>query len=73
MKRIILTALDNNNTIWYEQFLPFILSLQKTDFYTEKKGDIGVLDYGLSLEKKAVLEKIIFFVSPLLIVIVKCF
>ena len=57
MKRIILTALDNNNTIWYEQFLPFILSLQKTDFYTEKKGDIGVLDYGLSLEKKAVLEK----------------
>lgn len=52
MKGIILTALDNNNTIWYEQFLPFILSLQKTDFYTEKKGDIGVLDYGLSLEKK---------------------
>ncbi|WP_155397791.1 hypothetical protein [Haemophilus haemolyticus] len=52
MKRIILTPLDNNNTIWYDQFLPFILSLQKTDFYTEKKGDIGVLDYGLSLEKK---------------------
>lgn len=64
MKRIILTALDNNNTIWYEQFLPFILSLQKTDFYTEKKGDIGVLDYGLSLEKKAVLEKNNIFCSP---------
>ena len=64
MKRIILTALDNNNTIWYEQFLPFILSLQKTDFYTEKKGDIGVLDYGLSLEKKAVLEKNNIFCLP---------
>ena len=64
MKRIILTALDNNNTIWYEQFLPFILSLQKTDFYTEKKGDIGVLDYGLSLEKKAVLEKNNIFCFP---------
>ena len=64
MKRIILTALDNNNTIWYEQFLPFILSLQKTDFYTEKKGDIGVLDYGLSLEKKAVLEKNNIFLFP---------
>lgn len=64
MKRIILTALDNNNTIWYEQFLPFILSLQKTDFYTEKKGDIGVLDYGLSLEKKSVLEKNNIFCFP---------
>ena len=73
MKRIILTALDNNNTIWYEQFLPFILSLQKTDFYTEKKGDIGVLDYGLSLEKKSVLEKNNIFCFPLLIIIVKCF
>ena len=64
MKRIILTALDNNNTIWYEQFLPFILSLQKTDFYIEKKGDIGVLDYGISLEKKAVLEKNNIFCFP---------
>ena len=37
MKRIILTALDNNNTIWYEQFLPFILSLQKQISIPRKK------------------------------------
>lgn len=52
MKRIILTMLDDNNTIWYEQLVPFLLSLKATDF----NGDIGVISYGLSESKQRVLE-----------------
>jgi len=29
MKRLILTALDDNNKIWFENLIPFILSLRK--------------------------------------------
>lgn len=46
MKRIILTALSQNHNLWYEQFIPFIITLRKTSYV----GDIGVINYGLSDE-----------------------
>lgn len=52
-KRIILTALNNNEKLWYEQFIPFISTLKKTDY----EGDIGVIDYGITSEAKDVLAK----------------
>lgn len=51
MKRLILTTLDNNNEIWYRCFVPFILSLKKTDYC----GDIGVIAYHLSEQKRKIL------------------
>ncbi len=53
MNRLILTTLNNNDEIWYRCFIPFILSLRKTNF----SGDIGVINYQLSNEKKEVLLK----------------
>ena len=53
MKRLILTMLDNNDTIWYEQLVPFLLSLKDTDF----DGDVGVISYGLTESKQQALEK----------------
>lgn len=47
MKRIILTALDDNNKLWYEHLIPFILSLKETDY----QGDIGVISYNLAETK----------------------
>ena len=32
MKRLILTALDDNNKIWFENLIPFILSLRRTNY-----------------------------------------
>lgn len=32
MKILILTALDNNDEIWYRCFIPFILSLRQTNY-----------------------------------------
>lgn len=52
-KRIILTALNHNEKLWYEQFIPFISTLKKTDY----EGDIGVIDYGITSEAKDVLAK----------------
>lgn len=52
MKNLILTALDNNNGLWYENFISFVLSLRETSF----NGDIGVIDYGLDNNKKNVLH-----------------
>ncbi|MGQ0286408.1 hypothetical protein ACT2CV_04300 [Pasteurellaceae bacterium 22721_9_1] len=52
MKKLILTALDDNDEIWYRCFIPFILSLRKTDYL----GDIGVISYQLSLEKQQILK-----------------
>ena len=46
MKRIILTALSQNHNLWYEQFIPFIITLRNTSYV----GDIGVINYGLSDE-----------------------
>ena len=48
MKRLILTALDDNNKIWFENQIPFVLSLRRTNY----TGDIGIIDYGLSEVKK---------------------
>lgn len=48
MKKLILTTLNNNDEIWYRCFVPFILSLRKTDY----DGDIGVISYHLSSEKR---------------------
>ena len=47
-KQIILTALDNNDSFWFEYFLPFISTLKNTDY----KGEIGVIAYNLSEIKK---------------------
>ncbi|WP_032093737.1 hypothetical protein [Necropsobacter rosorum] len=52
MKTIILTAIDDNHKLWYEHLIPFILSLKETDY----NGDIGVISYGLSAEKKQILQ-----------------
>ncbi|WP_040977581.1 hypothetical protein [Necropsobacter massiliensis] len=51
MKKIILTAIDDNNKLWYEHVIPFILSLKETDY----NGDIGVISYGLSINKQNIL------------------
>lgn len=48
MKKLILTTLNNNDEIWYRCFVPFILSLRKTNY----DGDIGVISYDLSPEKR---------------------
>lgn len=52
MKKLILTALDNNDEIWYRCFIPFILSLRQTNY----SYDIGVISYQLSLEKQEILK-----------------
>lgn len=52
MKRIVLTALNDNNKIYYDNLIPFILSIKETDY----EGDIGIIDYGLSQDKKEVLK-----------------
>ncbi|WP_439287318.1 hypothetical protein [Lonepinella sp. BR2357] len=53
MKKVIVTALDNNDQIWYEHLVPFLISLKETDF----DGDIGVIDYGLSENKIQILTE----------------
>lgn len=53
MKNIILTALDDNDDIWFTCFIPFILTLQNTNY----KGDIGVISYSLSDEKRNILDQ----------------
>ena len=52
MKNLILTALDDNHALWYDNLIPFLLSLKQTDY----QGAIGVLDYGLSEDKKQLLN-----------------
>ncbi|MFZ7224538.1 hypothetical protein [Avibacterium avium] len=52
-KHLILTALDDNTQLWYENFIPFVLSLRKES----ADYDIGVIDYGLSERKKAILAE----------------
>lgn len=51
MKKLILTALDDNDDIWFDCFIPFILTLKQTNYL----GDIGVINYGLSENKLRVL------------------
>lgn len=53
MKDIVLTALNNNGKLWYEQFIPFIISLRTTTY----NGDIGVINYGLPQNALNVLKK----------------
>lgn len=52
-KQLILTALNNNQNLWFEHFIPFVLSLKDTHY----QGDIGVIDYGLSEEQKHTLHQ----------------
>ena len=52
MKRLILTAINDSDEIWYSCFVPFILSLRKTNY----QDDIGVITYHLSREKKEKLQ-----------------
>jgi hypothetical protein len=44
-------ALNDKHRAWYEMLIPFIMSLKKTDY----KGQIFVISYGLSEQKKALL------------------
>lgn len=53
MKRLILTALNDSDEIWYSCFVPFILSLRKTNY----QDDIGVITYHLSQGKKEKLQE----------------
>ncbi|WII90974.1 hypothetical protein [Kingella negevensis] len=53
MKNLILTAINNNYHFWYNQAIPFFLSLADTDF----SGNVGVISYGLSEEKQNVLHE----------------
>ena len=53
MKRLLLTALDDHNHVYYDLFIPFILSLRETDY----TGDIGVIGYNLSEDKIKTIEK----------------
>ena len=46
-KQLILTAVDNNDTFWYDLLLPYLITLKETDY----TGNIGVISYGLSEEK----------------------
>lgn len=52
-KQLILTAVDNNDTFWYDLLLPYLISLKETDY----TGDVGVISYGLSEEKIKVLKE----------------
>ncbi|MDU8924344.1 hypothetical protein RYD26_05375 [Pasteurellaceae bacterium LIM206] len=52
MKKLILTALDDDHKLYYDCFIPFILSLKETDF----TGDIGIISYGLSDSKEKILR-----------------
>ena len=45
-------AVDNNDRVWYEMLMPFILSLRQTDY----DGVIVVIGYGLSEKKQRILE-----------------
>ena len=45
--------MDDNHSIYYDCFIPFIVSLQETDY----TGDVGVISHGLSQEKIDCLEK----------------
>ncbi|QLB21469.1 hypothetical protein A6B43_08010 [Vespertiliibacter pulmonis] len=51
MSKIILTALDDNDTFWFDHLVPFLLSLRKTDY----SGEIGIISYGLSSIKEQLL------------------
>lgn len=53
MKTLIVTAIDDNNGLWYEHVIPFLLSIRQTDY----QGEVGIINYGLSADKLAVLEK----------------
>jgi hypothetical protein len=51
--RIVLVALDDHRAAWFQMLVPFLVSLRETDY----SGEIGVLDYGLSADKVAVLRR----------------
>lgn len=51
MRKIILTAVDDNDEFYYNHLISFLLSLENTDY----DGDIGIISYDLSPEKQQVL------------------
>lgn len=53
MRKLILTAIDDNDEFYFKQLVPFLLSLKKTNY----KGTIGVVGYGLSEQKMKTLEE----------------
>ncbi|WP_063552922.1 hypothetical protein [Burkholderia territorii] len=48
-RHLVVFAIDNNTQAWYEMVIPFIVSLRATDY----RDRIGVIGYGLSVEKQA--------------------
>ncbi|STO61879.1 hypothetical protein [Haemophilus aegyptius] len=53
MKNLILTALNDDSALYYDNFIPFCLSLKQTDYQDE----VGVIDYGMSELKKDSLHR----------------
>ena len=49
--RMIVIAIDDNDTAWYEMLIPFVVSLRQTDW----RGRLGVIGYSLSDEKRGIL------------------
>lgn len=52
-KQLILTAVDNNDTFWYDLLIPYLITLKDTDY----TGDIGIISYGLSEDKINILKE----------------
>ena len=53
MKKLILVALNDNDDIWFNCFIPFTITLKNTNY----DGEIGVISYNLSDNKKEILIK----------------
>ena len=54
MKKLILVALNDNDDIWFNCFIPFAITLKSTNY----DGEIGIISYNLSNNKK---EKLFFY------------
>lgn len=53
MKKLILVALNDNDDIWFNCFIPFAITLKSTNY----DGEIGIISYNLSNNKKEMLIK----------------
>ena len=52
-EKLNFTALNDDRSLYYDNFIPFCLSLKQTDYQDE----VGVIDYGMSELKKDSLHR----------------